>query len=216
MKAKIFTVMALGLLILNANAQKNIDAVIKKCETHSYPSVDMEVIKRNNKDGKREDSKMVNIRINGDKKLVTEFLEAFKKDEADAEDVDIRKIKGKEVSIRLKFPQMYFSIHRYDENKARISANYNTENRFDIASNLQFNLNNMNFNMDSVRFRLDSMKFNLEKQQEEWLPYVKKHQEKIDSLVRISSKRIKSINWDSIASEFAKDVDSALKEIKKE
>jgi hypothetical protein len=208
MKAKIFMVMALGLLFINVNAQKNIEAMIKKSETHS--SIDMEVIKRkrNGKDVKQENIKMANIRINADKKLVAEFLEAFKKDEPDADEVTTRK-KGKNISIRLKFPQIYYSIYIDDENKAMIRANYNSENNFNLAHDWDFKLR---FQLDSVKFHLDSMKFNLDEQQIHWKPLLKRNREKIDSLVKISSKKMKSINWDSIAFEIVNEIDAAIKE----
>ena len=180
------TMFALVAFSLGLSAQKNIEAMIKKCETS--PSVNMEVIKKKNPDGKSQDVKMVSIRINSDKELVNDFLQAFKKDETDADDVITKKEKGKEVSMILKFSDTRYSIRIQDDKNARVSVNDNP-NSFSV------------FNWDRTDFNLDNLDIDWPEQSTKWGSLLKEHQGTIDSLVKISAEIMKSINWDSVSAE---------------
>jgi hypothetical protein len=184
------------------SAQKNIEAMIQKCETS--PSVNMEVIKKKNPDGKTQDIKIMSIWINSDKKLVDDFFSAFKKDEVDADDVTTRKEKGKEVSMTLKFSNTSYYIRIQDEKNASIKIR-NNSNSFDFSNN---------FDWDKVKFDLENLNIDWQEQSKKWEPFMKEHQEKIDSLVKISASKVKSINWDSVASEAINNMDSVIREIK--
>jgi hypothetical protein len=208
MKAKIFIMAALALLIVNAKAQKNIEAMIKKCET--YSSVDMDVIKSKSRDGKRQENKSVHIRINSDRKLIDDFVKAFRDDESDADDVVFKKVKGKEVAIELRFSQMHYSIRLRDDKDATFIARYNPQGMLGSSFRSVDGLNNglMYYNRDSLKFYFEGQQFHFD-------PFLKIQRGKIDSLVKISSKKVTSINWDSIASEFANEMDSAIRVIKR-
>lgn len=93
---------------MGISAQTHLDALIKKCE--KLESTDMEVIKNKQKTEKDVETKTVRIRITNDKKLVNEFLDAFKKDASDAKQAMFRK---KETSGEVNYFQCRFSKQTY-------------------------------------------------------------------------------------------------------
>lgn len=124
------------------SAQTHLDALIKKCETHK--SVDMEVVKNKRKTDKEVETKTVNIRITNDKNLVNEFLDAFKKDAADAEQAMFRKKKeSSEVNYyQCRFSDQIYTITVKDEE----SANVTTVGNFSKFQFRQFSLDSLSFN----------------------------------------------------------------------
>lgn len=104
------------------SAQTHLDALIKKCETHK--SVDMEVVKNKRKTDKDVEIKTVNIRITNDKKLVSEFLDAFKKDAPNAEQAMFRKNKeNNEINYyQCRFPEQTYTIVVKEEGNANVTA----------------------------------------------------------------------------------------------
>ena len=105
-------------------AQKNLDALVKKCET--MPSVNMEVIRQRNDQTKQLQLKIISIRINENPELVNEFLAAFKKDEDQViQVIESKKGDGQNFSLFYKFESVSYTIS-YGEKKewASISAIY--------------------------------------------------------------------------------------------
>ncbi len=63
-------------------SQDNLKALFLKCE--SYESVDVNVVEKRDKETKKVTSMIRSIKIHDNKKLVDEFLKAFKKDRSEA------------------------------------------------------------------------------------------------------------------------------------
>jgi hypothetical protein len=63
-------------------AQKNLENVVKKCESSDSEAVSMNIIRKRN-DKKQVTKVIITISISGNKELVNDFLEAAQKDEPD-------------------------------------------------------------------------------------------------------------------------------------
>ena len=81
---------------MELEAQENLDALVKKCET--MKSVEMQVIRTKNEQTKKLEVEMIKITINEDQELINEFFAAFKKDEDKVQQV-IEKKQGKQRKI---------------------------------------------------------------------------------------------------------------------
>ncbi|GHT75275.1 hypothetical protein AGMMS50262_10100 [Bacteroidia bacterium] len=111
-------------LSMEMMAQKNLLAVVKKCDASDSQAVEMNIIRRRNKEAKTSDV-LISIRINGDKKLVNEFLEAAKKDEPNTNRSISSKKGGKTYPSNLKFEDIQFMFSFEDEGNASITIKGN-------------------------------------------------------------------------------------------
>ena len=104
-------------------AQKNLDALVKKCETMS--SVSMEYVRKKNQQTKKLETKVISITIYNDQALVDEFLDAFKKDEDNVLSVIENKEKGGRFNLFYKFESVSYSIdYMKDKKSASIDVMY--------------------------------------------------------------------------------------------
>jgi len=174
-------------------AQSHIDAVIKKCET--LESIEMNVVK-NKREGNNEEH--ISIRISNNPKLVEEFLNAFNKDGANADQSTTRRKDNREF-IEYRFNKSVYSITVQNKKDARVL--YYNSPRARIAYGVSRPIEGLK------RLNIDSTFTVLSKTN--WDSIMAIQSIKIDSLAKHSLKTIKAINWDSIASNFAKQMDSA-------
>jgi len=126
MKTKVW-IMALLLIVsgfsMKLVAQENLNALVKKCET--MPSVNMNIIRKKNTETKKLETKLINITINENPALVTEFLDAFKKDEANVLQSIEDKGAGKTNSLFYRFENVTYSFSPGEnEGCATISVMY--------------------------------------------------------------------------------------------
>lgn len=108
-----------GCFSMGAYAQKNIMALVKKCET--IESVDMNVIRKRNKDTKKLEEGIVTVKIKSNPSLIDEFIDAFKKDENDATEVIENKKNGKLTPQLYKFDNLIITFNFKDNGNATIS-----------------------------------------------------------------------------------------------
>lgn len=219
METKNARLLMLGLIFsgfsFGISAQNSLDALIKKCETHK--SVDMEVVKNKRKTDKGVETKTVHIRITNDKKLVNEFLDAFRKDAGDAEQAMFKK--GKE-NKEINYYQCRFSDRTYT---MVIKEGGNANVTIGNARGFRFGQFDPFRQPYQQKQREEQRKKRMKQQQKK----IKQHLDRIqqyklknldsvfakhniiaDSLILKSPAYFNSINWDSITSKFGKDIDS--------
>ena len=126
MKTKVW-IMALLLIVsgfsMKLVAQENLNALVKKCET--MPSVNMNIIRKQNTKTKKLELKIIDIDIKEDQALINEFLEAFKKDEANAIQAIEDKKAGKTTSLFYKFENVSYDFsYGKKEGCASVSVMY--------------------------------------------------------------------------------------------
>lgn len=183
------------------SAQNSLDALIKRCETHK--SVDMEVVRSKRKTDKNVETKTVNIRITNDKKLVNEFLDAFKKDADSAEQAMFKKRKE---NSEINYYQCRFSNQTYT---MVIKEDGNANVTIGNAWGFQFRQFEPFPPPHQPKKREDPRKDRMHRYKLKNLDSIfSKHRIIADSLILKSSAYCNSINWDSIASKFGKDMDS--------
>jgi hypothetical protein len=175
-KARFFMLsLAFAGFSLGMSAQVHLDALIKRCET--LESVDMEMVKNKGKFDKNVETKTVNIRITNNKKLVYEFLDAFKKDSPNAEQAMFRKKKesGEINYYQSQFPKQTYTIVVKEAGNANIT----------VGNPLRFQAKRSS--TDSLR--LDRLK-QMQKQNQE---RIKKNQERIKQVQKQNQERIKQM-----------------------
>ncbi|MDR1813575.1 MAG: DUF5024 domain-containing protein [Tannerella sp.] len=189
MKTKMFLILIIsGLSIAAINAQTHIEALIKKCET--MENVDMEVIKRKNKEAKEKETVAVRIEIRDNRKLIDDFIDAFRKDESDADQITTRKRSNDELYV-YQYGNMQYTL--------RIKEKTNAQVRVTSGRNYYVSMINSAPAMDSVVVQLKRIK---------WDSIVSAQRMAADSIIHISAQKIRSVNWDSIAKVFAIGMDS--------
>jgi hypothetical protein len=144
----------------------------------------MEVVKNKRKTDKEVETKTVNIRITNDKKLVNEFLDAFKKDAADAEQAMFKKRKeNNEINYyQCRFLDQTYTIIVKEEGNANVTVG--SPSRFQLR---QFSLDSLP--SDRQKQMLGKQKERMEKQKErmkhqkermkQHQGMMKQHQEKV-------------------------------------
>jgi len=116
--ALLFIVSSLSMKLV---AQENLNALVKKCETMS--SVDINVVSERNAQTKKLEPKVISITIKNDQGLVNEFLEAFKKDKENANQVIENKSAGKtNYSFFYKFEGVAYSFNSDASNEGGASV----------------------------------------------------------------------------------------------
>jgi hypothetical protein len=205
----------------------------------------MEVVKNKRKTDKEVETKTVNIRITNDKKLVNEFLDAFKKDAADAEQAMFKKRKE---SNEINYYQCLFLNQTYtliikEEGNANVTVG--NPSRFQrrqfppdsLQSDRQKQMlgkqkERMEKQKERMKQHQEKMKQHQKKVMKQHKEQMKQHKERmkhyklneldsmllknnviVDSLIFKSSAHLNSINWDSIASDFGKNMDSLVYKI---
>jgi hypothetical protein len=215
---------------LEISAQNHLDALIKKCETHK--SVDMEVVKSKRKTEKDVEPKTVNIRITNDKKLVNEFLDAFKKDADNAEQVMFKKRKedNKINYYQCRFENQTYTMVIKEEGNANITVGNAWGFRFSFDDFQSRQKEREEQQKERIKHQKEREKQQLSQQKEREKRHqkrMKQHQERMkqyklnkldsivlqnniiaDSLILKSSAYFNYINWDSITSIFGKNMDS--------
>jgi len=191
------------------SAQSHLDALIKKCETHK--SVDMEVVKSKKENDKDIETKRVNIRITNDKKLVSEFLDAFKKDAVNAEQVMIRKKKeSSEINYyQCRFPKQIYTIIVKESGNANVTVSNPLKFQF-----RKFSADSLSLWQNRQKERVKQYKNRIKQYKLQDLDSILlKHDVIADSLILKSKFHFNSINWDSITSKFGKDIDSTINQL---
>jgi len=89
-------------------AQENLDALVKKCET--MDSVDINYVRAKDEKTKKLETKIINITIKNNQALINQFLEAFKKDEINANNVIEDKKGGRIISLFYQFADDTYSF----------------------------------------------------------------------------------------------------------
>ncbi|MDR2621288.1 MAG: DUF5024 domain-containing protein [Dysgonamonadaceae bacterium] len=195
------------------SAQTHLDALIKKCET--LESVDMEVVKNKRRTDKDVELKTVNIRIKKDKKLVSEFLNAFKKDADNAEQTMFRKRKGSnEINYyQCRFLNQTYTIVVKEAGDANVTVGNGGLLHFEPLYRQKEREEQHKELTKQHQERMKQYKEQMKQYKLKNLDSIFSKQNIIaDSLILKSSTYFNSINWDSITSKFGKDVDSlALK-----
>lgn len=160
------------------SAQIHLDALVKKCET--LKSVDMEVIKNKRKTDKNAEIKTVNIRITNDKKLVSEFLNAFKKDASDAEQAMFKKEKNGEINhYQCRFSDRTYTIVIREAENANVTVGNHIRYHFGQFSSDPIQWNQQN---DRMKQQIERQKEQTERQkkqmerQKDWMKQQMKHQ----------------------------------------
>jgi len=109
----------IGGIYNDAMAQKNIAAVVSKCE--SIESVKMTIVRNKNKE-KKTTQIITSIDIQDNPALVNEFLEAFRKDEPDAKQSIDTKKNGKIIPEFYSFDDVSYSFSMSDNGEASITV----------------------------------------------------------------------------------------------
>jgi hypothetical protein len=120
-----------GSFSIDAVAQTNISALIKKCENNE--SVDMNVVRKKNKETNQLEREVISLTIRDNEALVKEFIAAFKADEKDAEEVmEHRRGGGEQSSIMYRFENVSYSLNTNDNGNATISELPAGDGRFKV------------------------------------------------------------------------------------
>ena len=98
----------MGSFSMELVAQDNLNALVKKCETMS--SVNLNVIRERNEKTKKLETSVITISFESNKALVSEFLDAFRKDMENARQVIENKSAKGEYSLFFQFENVSFSI----------------------------------------------------------------------------------------------------------
>ncbi|MDR1344382.1 MAG: DUF5024 domain-containing protein [Tannerellaceae bacterium] len=106
-------------LAQSLQAQENIRAMIKKCETDS---VDMSIVIERDPATRKPREMVTAVHIKNDEALVNEFIEAFKKDEAMAtESISRRHPDGRLLPSVVEFDDLMFIITVNAKENANVS-----------------------------------------------------------------------------------------------
>ncbi|MDL2265198.1 DUF5024 domain-containing protein [Parabacteroides sp. OttesenSCG-928-G07] len=111
-----------GSMFTEMQAQSNIKALMKKCET--MDNVDVTRIQNRTTGGKG--TIITNIKFTNNRELLNEFIEALKKDDTEATYITESKVNGKMIPTFYRFKNAtYFIKIDESENGASISLNEN-------------------------------------------------------------------------------------------
>lgn len=123
----------LGSICGALQAQENLNALMKKCET--MDKIDMNVIYNKNRETKKTEKIIKTVSFSNDEKLLNEFVAAFEKDKDAAYKIIDQKSKGK----------LLPSFYRFSNGKTDISYSFSVSDdgsvsvtkieRFDYDSN---------------------------------------------------------------------------------
>lgn len=101
-------------------AQEAIKALVKRCETMN--NVDVNIVRRKNKDSKELNRSIINISFNNNEALVQEIVAAFNKDRNAADEEMENRSNGKVNNLTLRFGQTRYSFTQSNNGDASISV----------------------------------------------------------------------------------------------
>ncbi|HCO66216.1 MAG TPA: hypothetical protein DIT04_00410 [Dysgonomonas sp.] len=122
MKTKILLIILLFIATFSTDifAQQHIQAVIKK--TESIESVEMTVVRRRNSETKQLERVITTINIKSNPSLINEFIDAFKKDEANATQAIDKKKNGRMIPEFYRFGNFSYSFSIKNNGDAEINV----------------------------------------------------------------------------------------------
>ncbi len=110
----IMIVLITGSLSGTVNAQENLKALFKKCETRD--DVVMIIVRNRDRNTQKESKESTtSITIKNNKALVDEFITAFDKDEPNTDNAVLSKKKGKTIPVFYEFKGVSFSFSLTDD-----------------------------------------------------------------------------------------------------
>lgn len=172
-------------------AQKHLDALVKKCESMDKVNVEV-ILSKDKKTRQLERSiKTISFSSKDNPQLLKDFIEAFKADQDEAYKVSDRSVKGK----------IYPSFYRFDDGKTNVlyTAGFTANNfygsndvvitrieRSSSNNDTSFNLNGKDFDVEDMRGMAEHIASNVKIDSSRWANF---NTQWADSVARISSEK---------------------------
>lgn len=180
-----------GAVASSIQAQKHLDALVKRCESMDKVNVEV-ILSKDKKTRQLERSiKTISFSSKDNPQLLNDFLEAFKADQNEAYKVSDRSVKGK----------VYPSFYRFDDGKTDVlyTASFTANNfygsndvvitrieRSSSNNDTSFNLNGKDFDVEDMRGMAEQIASNIKLDTTRWTNFNKQW---VDSVAQISSEK---------------------------